>query len=139
MLGAAYHTVRRYASGTWVDGVYSPGTESTTTVLGSIQPVRGRTVELHQEGARVVGTYWLFTTDDTLRLTHLSAVNDSDTIEFRGRAYKAFTDEDWMCHTTGLPHHSFLLVEIGEDAPGVARLLVAGDFLTVGGDKVLLQ
>ena len=115
LLGAAYHTIRRRAPGAWVEGVFEPGAEVETTVWGSVQPIIGRVVEIRQEGARLEGSFFLFTKDDTLQLTDLGLDTDSDILLFRGREYKIYKDQDWMGHTTGLPHHQHVLVEVGLD------------------------
>lgn len=52
MLGALTYTVRRQASGAHVDGVWTPGAETSFTVEVSLQPMRGRELLSLPEGQR---------------------------------------------------------------------------------------
>ena len=104
ILGAATYTARHAAPGTWSAGVYTPGTETTYTVVGSLQPASGEQLQLLPEGARS-DTRWLLYCD-----AQQPEIVLADIVEVSGADYLVTHVEDWTGHRPA--HRVYALGEV---------------------------
>jgi len=63
LLGSRQLSVRRPAKGTYVDGVYVKGADASLTVVGALQPLNFREIEMLPEGQRQRARFKLYTYD----------------------------------------------------------------------------
>ena len=109
-------TVNRRA-GSWVDGLWVPGTPSQSTITASRpQPVGPETLDLLPEQARSSAKFEIFA-DDTEDALHLIEYDDeatpADTVEWGGRTYLVTGVEDW--DGVALGHRAYVLLAFGPD------------------------
>lgn len=102
-----------------VSGRYqlTPGTSFTVT--GTVLPIPGKTLERLSEGARQTAVHRLLVEgqDPGIRITDTaSPSHPADRItRADGRVYVAAGDMDLGIHTTGLPHHGYILHKVQGD------------------------
>lgn len=109
LMRASTVVVTRRAAGGHVDGVWTPGAESTFTVRGSLQPLTGRELLVVPEGERGRARWALYTTTE-LQTADEAAATDADRVAWRGRSLVVVKVEDWS-HMGRLAHYRCELVE----------------------------
>jgi hypothetical protein len=109
-LGANTYAVESHG-GSYVDGEWVDGAPVASTAYGSIQPISGRDRELLEEGTRARGRF-VFHTETTLNIVSSTTPARGDTVSFEGRDYEVVADLNWTAHTSGLPHHTYILAEV---------------------------
>jgi hypothetical protein len=116
ILGAETVTVTR-RSGSYVNGVFAPVLDSSFDWVASIQPAPGRAIEQLPEAARTRAMFVAYADIDQaeLRTVEVSGSGLPDRIIRGGRVYEVHRADDWSSHVSGVPHHSYLLVEVGGD------------------------
>ena len=120
MLGQKTYTVERVAAGSFVAGAWTDGAATTTTVLGSWQPVGGRIRQNLPEGIRNQTTAILYcdSFQTTLQTSNLAAKTRADVIQRDGRRYEVLTEIDLTDHAAPTRHRAYALGEIGTDEEG---------------------
>lgn len=83
------YTRTRYAAGTTTDGVYTAGAGSYTSIVASVQPVRGAELKALPEGRHADHTRVVYSESELLA----APVPDRVTIE--GAAYEVWKAERW--------------------------------------------
>jgi hypothetical protein len=91
-LSTGSHTVTRQSPGTYVQGRYTPGTESTFTVVASVQPVTGRDLQDLPEGQYANEVKKLYTAVE-LRTRHPDS--EPDRINIYGETYTVIQVNRW--------------------------------------------
>jgi len=101
-------TVKRPAAGTWVKGVFVPGTATQMTIRASVQPATKNDIEFLPEGRRNSKSYALFT--DT-RLNMVTTSNP-DIITIYSEDFELMREEVWQ---NGLiNHYKYIVAKIGQ-------------------------
>lgn len=88
-------TVRRRAAGSWVDGQWVEGSESSITIQASVQPARQDDMEMLPEGRRLTGAYRIYT-DAELTIATEAGDQNADIVEIRGADYEVTARADWQ-------------------------------------------
>lgn len=114
MLGAIPITLTTRAAGSYVAGVWTPGEATTSTILGSPQPLTGRQREKLPEGLRTKQTLRLFTTA-VLSPLSIAGPTACDQVTIDGRLYDVDVLSDWSKHAAPTAHREYLLIERGQD------------------------
>lgn len=83
------YTRTRYAAGTTTDGVYTPGSASTTSIVASVQPVRGAELKALPEGRHADHSRVVYT-ETELRVSPVP-----DRVTINGDAFEVFKAEPW--------------------------------------------
>lgn len=83
-------SITRKTEGTYSGGFYTPGGESTSTIVASVQPLTGREIELVPEALR---------NESTVRIYSKAELSNQDVMTWRGRTYEVQVNYDW--HPTG--------------------------------------
>ena|ERR1051325_12214126 len=88
------YVVTRRGPGTYVHGIYEPGTEETIEVLGSLQPLSPRELKLPEEGTRLK-QYFKFYTDQPILPVNTKTLAGSDLVTVDGETFKVMSVESW--------------------------------------------
>jgi hypothetical protein len=80
-------TVKRKTAGSYVNGFWVAGTDTTLTIKASVQPLSGKDIELLPEGKRLAGGYKLFT-NDSLKVAIEGTGQDGDIVSIYGFDYE---------------------------------------------------
>lgn len=98
------YTVRRRTR-TLVRGVWTPGTTSTITIQGSVQPLSGADLKTMDIGSRDLGKVWIYT--DTLLRKRVDGSNtESDQLEYDGSIWEVIDTRSYLSGI--LPHRKHL-------------------------------
>lgn len=105
MLGALTYTVRRQASGAHVDGIWTPGAETSFELEGSLQPMRGHELLVLPEGQRGQARWKIYTTtllqtidEDTSTPADRLEVDGKDLVVVKVQAYQhGFGTDHYRC------------------------------------------
>lgn len=81
-------TIKRVTAGSYVDGVWVPGTESTFTIQASVQPLRDDQLVNLPEGRRASDTVKVYTSSDLISLNDKGANQQPDKLVWRGEDYE---------------------------------------------------
>lgn len=117
------YTVKRYAEGTVVDGDLVAPAPTELEVVGVIDPLTPRQLELLPQGTRQRAKWQLLVEDPlqpVLRLASVVGQTESDRIVYAGREYVVESDMDFSDPPAGDPggdtaHHNYVLAEESED------------------------
>jgi hypothetical protein len=91
------YTVTRYAAGTRLKGIETPGSGSTFTAVMSVQPLRPREARMVPEGIRQRALKVCYG-EDELKPTDPAASTVGDTFPYRGRTYEVIESAPWEEH-----------------------------------------
>lgn len=97
-------TLHQRTGDAYVDGVFVEGTETSTSVIASVQRLNMRERQLLAEGYRARDTIKIFIADlATMQLIENNLVNPEDATEFtfNGKRYNTIATEHW---TYLIPH-----------------------------------
>lgn len=115
ILGAENYTVTRKAAGAWSNGVFVPGSASTFTVRGSVQPLDAEVLQqLKDEAARSQAT-WILLCDSyqaSLAVSQAGEDTTSDRVDIDGQEHMVLAVMDWHRHRRGVPYRSYVLGEV---------------------------
>ena len=103
MLGRYDYTVKRYASGSYVDGRWVEGSETELTIKTSVQPLNGKELEALPEGRREKSSYKGYT---SLYMQTVQNSENPDRIVIDGDEYEIFTVENWQSNI--INHYKFI-------------------------------
>lgn len=81
-------TIKRVTAGSYVDGVWVPGTESTFTIQASVQPLKDIELANLPEGRRNSDTIKLYTNSDLLTVEDKGVNQQPDRIVWQGFDYE---------------------------------------------------
>jgi len=98
--------VTQHLPGTYVKGVYAPGTTTSTTIFASVQPATKNDIESLPEGKRNSKSYALFTNSD-LPMVSLST---PDTVMIEGETYEMVRKEPWRNNV--ISHYKYIVVKV---------------------------
>ncbi len=117
LLGAETVTVQHYTQ-TRSKGRAVPATSGDSfTAVASIQPVVGEVMHMLPVGARMAAEFLMLVEDDPgIRATDIGSQTPSDRVtRASGEVFRVHTLRDWTPHTTGLPHHAYILKRVADD------------------------
>jgi hypothetical protein len=101
--------VKRFASGTWDGGIYTPTTEYVeSSILASCQPLKATEVQNLSEGRRAREPYWLYT--DTL--LNLASSPAPDRVVIGGEDYEIESRSSWQNNV--IPYYMYLVLKVME-------------------------
>lgn len=117
LVGAAFYTVSRFATGTWsATGDFVPGAESTFVVRASLQPATQEALEGLELGGERVSADWLFFTPSTLLVLDIDAGQRGDRIATPAGTLEVTGVADWtQTGFHGLKHRAYLCELVGAD------------------------
>lgn len=98
--------VKVAATGTWSNGIFTPGTPTTTNILASIQPLKPEDIQQLPEGRRNSKLFWIFT--DT-KLNDVTTKNP-DKVVINGEDYEVDKIEAWQNGV--ISHYKVLVIKI---------------------------
>lgn len=87
-------TVKRPAAGSYVNGVWVEGAQSTLIIKASVQPATAEEMESLPEARRNLGVYKLYT--DTQLQNLLENANNPDIVVIGGHDYEIMRCEPWQ-------------------------------------------
>jgi hypothetical protein len=88
-LATGSYTRTRYAAGTTTDGVYTPGSTSTASIVASVQPVRGEELHALPEGRHADQSRVVYSESE------LRAAPIPDRVTIDGAEFEVFKAERW--------------------------------------------
>lgn len=80
-------TIKRVTAGSYVDGVWVPGTESTFTIQASVQPMTGEDMKALPEGRRMSDHVKAYTSENLQVLGEVVGLQP-DKLVWRGHDYE---------------------------------------------------
>ena len=89
--------LHRTAAGTYTSGVWTPGATTDTTIMMSVQPLKGFEIQILPEGDRAKGSIRL-KMDDPFQITDETAYTTADEVQYDGHWYKIISSEKWYGH-----------------------------------------
>lgn len=104
-------TVRRYAAGTYstTTGKWIEGSTSDFTIGASVQPLRGKEMELLPEARRESQAYKLYT-DTQLFTVDTSSSENPDRVQINGTWHEVLIVEDWQNDV--ISHYKIVVVKL---------------------------
>lgn len=81
-------TIKRLAPGSYVDGIFTPGAETSFTIQASVQPLRDDEIKNLPEGRRASDVVKLYTISDLLTVEDKGANQQPDRLVWRGEDYE---------------------------------------------------
>ena len=115
LLGAQSLTVTPYTA-TLANGRYAPVAGTPYVVTGTIVPLSAMDLERLPEGARTSARFALYVEGDpAVKTTRPGAGTPADRVAWNGKGYVVSGETDLTMHSTGLPHRSYVLSEVGDD------------------------
>ena len=113
-LGKKRYRVTRKATGSYVEGDWVDGEESTFTIEASIQPATGQELALLPEGARKTARHKMYTSTQ-LMTVNLHRQTTPDVVCTHEGIHHVHMVADWLQHQTGVPHYKYILIRKGVD------------------------
>lgn len=102
-------------TGTLIVGVWTPGTASALSLVGSIQQFTLEQMQMLPEGERTREQRKIFTRD-TLRPASPDGTTPGDRVNYEGRVWEVHASGYWDVKTGGPANHNeYRLVAIAED------------------------
>lgn len=102
--------VRRYAAGDYnTSGNWVEGTPGDFNILASVQPLRGKEMEMLPEARRESQAYKLYT-DTQLLTINTTAKTNSDRVQIEGNWFEVLIAEPWQ--NTIIDHYKVIVVEL---------------------------
>lgn len=98
------YVVTRTAVGTTTKGIYTAGATSTFSIVASVQPVDGKTLDALPEGERMKETRLVFTETE---LKARTPAHEPDWIAIGGERYEVFRVKKWEAF--GESHYEALI------------------------------
>jgi hypothetical protein len=99
--------VTSFATGTLVDGVYTEGASSATTIMASVQPANARDLQCLPEGRRTSKTYRLYSDSS---LNALQTTQNPDRVTLTDGVYEVVTKDPWKNGV--IEHYKYLVVKV---------------------------
>jgi len=117
MLAQQALTGIRYAAGSRVEGVWTPGATSVLSITGTMRPMKPYHVQFLPASVRSGGAWKLFVKagETVLRTTSPDGQTQADRITYEGQELEVHSVKDNTAHTSGKPHHKYILVVAGVD------------------------
>jgi hypothetical protein len=88
----AAQTIKRTAAGSYINGLFVNGGQTTTTIQASVQPMTGEDMKTFPEGRRLSDYVVLFTADN-LQVLGETAGLEPDRLLWRGHEYECISVE----------------------------------------------
>ena len=101
--------VKRFAAGSWSGGRYTPGADSSLNIEASVQPLRGKEIQLLPEARRESQAYKLYS-DTQLLTTDTSGSKKADQVKIGGVFHEVLIVEDWQ--NTIIDHYKIVVVRM---------------------------
>ena len=99
--------VTSYATGTLVDGIYTEGTPTISSVMVSVQPANARDLQCLPEGRRTSKTYRLYS---DISLNALQTTQNPDRVTLTDGVYEVVTKDPWKNGV--IEHYKYLVVKV---------------------------
>jgi hypothetical protein len=106
-------TIKRRAPGSYVNGFFVQGAESTLTINASVQPAGERDVQLLPEGRRDAGAFRLFT-DSVLQVAQEGTGKNNDVALLAGAEYEIMAEMPWQ--NSIIPHRVYVAARVTESS-----------------------
>lgn len=87
-------TITRYASGTYVNGIWQPNEDSSFMIRASIQPASQKEAVLTEAGKNLTDHFLLYTFE-TLQLSISDTGVPSDQVTYNTKKYELITKIEW--------------------------------------------
>jgi len=104
-------TAYRTAAGSFLNGIYTPGVETSFSISASVQPASGKTLERLPEGRRLFETVVLFSSDLLYSLDD-GTVSAPDQVLVNGKRFEVYSSEIWQNNV--LPHYKYVVQRVKE-------------------------
>ena len=92
-------TLRRLASGSYVDGLWVEGAPTDSTITASIQPLSGEDMKSLPEARRQSEGYNMFTSTQVKTVEDAGSDQNADKIVFSGKEYEVYQVKPWQNNT----------------------------------------
>lgn len=101
--GKNYTVTRVNANGTYSteDGTFNPGSTTTLTIMGSVQPATAEDLLSIPEGDRT-RTRYRFYSDPPLKIQDTAALRKGDLVELTDGSYEVESLKTWPTHTLAI-------------------------------------
>lgn len=86
-------TIKRTVAGSYVNGVYIEGAESTFDIMASVQPVSGQDLVAIPEGRRASDMVKIYTDADLFGQGDAGSGQSPDRLVWRGKDYEIYTKD----------------------------------------------
>ena len=110
MLGRHKVTYHHKADGTWQDGMWVEGEDTTDTIIASVQPIGSNDlISPEIDGESINSTIKLYS-DTPLQTSRQGTSQNADTVEHMGRLYKVIS---CAAYQSGIiPHYKMIAREV---------------------------
>lgn len=111
LLGRHKVTYHHKADGTWQDGMWVEGEDTTDTIIASVQPIGSNDlISPELAGESINNTIKLYS-DTPLQTSRQGTNQNADTVEHMGRLYKVIS---CAAYQSGIiPHYKMIAREVG--------------------------
>lgn len=111
LLGRHKVTYRRKADGTWQDGMWVEGEDTTDTIIASVQPIGSNDlISPGIDGESINNTIKLYS-DTPLQTSRQGTSQNADIVEYMGRLYKVISCASYQSGI--IPHYKMIAREVG--------------------------
>lgn len=93
-------TIKRKTGGSYVNGNWNDGVESTFEIMGSVQPLNGEELQRLPENLRTKRTVKIYTKTE---------VENNDTVVIDSTDFQIYVVEDWTRHSF-LAHYKIIAI-----------------------------
>lgn len=108
------YTVKRRNAGSYVGGHWQPAGTTEFEIIASIQPLRGKEMELLPEGERSKERVRIYTKSGLQQTIEKLAIK-GDLVSYKGREYEVKSIEEWEFSRDGLAHFKAIAVLVEDD------------------------
>jgi len=99
--------VTSFAVGSVVDGIYTEGVSSSSTIMASVQPAHARDLQCLPEGRRTSKTYRMYSDSS---LNSLQTTQNPDRVTLSDGVYEVVTKDPWKNGV--VEHYKYLVVKV---------------------------
>lgn len=106
-------TRKRYAAGSFVSGVYQKGSETTSALSMSVQPLSPNEIRLLEEGYRTAQTLKVYT-DEELRTANEALGISPDILTIDSVDYEVHRVDRWRRPGSSLEHYKAIVIKVDD-------------------------
>lgn len=101
--------IKRTVAGSYVNGVFVEGAETTVTIQASVQPVSGQDMVSVPEGRRSSDVVKIYTDSDLFCQGNLGSGQSPDRLVWRGNDYEVYTKD--VCQMGVVSHFKYYAIK----------------------------
>lgn len=109
-------TLRRPSPGSYVNGIWVPGSTTDSTITASIQPLKGEEMESLPEGRRDSEAYKMYTSTLIKTVQEAGSDQNADRVVFFGKEFEVHQVNEWQNNSNFaiVNHYKYLVLRIDQ-------------------------